>query len=1115
MDSGLAVETKAVQLRFSRQAAGRLEVAREWIAARPPLEEAWLVADRKRVADELVRGLAAAGQGRLGLRGTTVLQLAGQLAAQSAGLVPLSRLAAEAVVARTVDRSVADEGALAFFEPVRETPGFLPALLRTLSDLRLAEVDAAELEGVGPRGRDLARLLRAYHRELSALSLADRAGLLTAALEGVPAHWGPMVWLDPTVTSRLEARFVATLVARSPEVLILLPEGDRESRDRLEDALDVAARALEKEDSPMRRLDRGRAYLFERDVPASEAEAADDSLVFFSAPGEGQEAVEIARRLHALAASGVRFDRTAILLRNPTAYQPLVEAALERARIPAYYSRGVLRPDPAGRALLALIDCATEGLSAERFAEYLSFGQVPALETTGQPPSPPVPWFEAGPPDGETTPLVSPAQLTHQLELRFDAGYEQPRQQAVVAGTLVAPAQWEKLLVDAAVVQGEERWRRRLRGLEAEFEKQSLASGEDDEQRARAERSLERTRHLRRFALPLIEELAEWPARTTWEQWLHRLERLAVRSLRRPERVLEVLAELRPMAGVGDVSRDEVRRVLADRLRNLRGGSEGRGYGQVFVAPLEEARGRSFDTVFLPGLAEGVFPRPHFEDPLLLDEDRLRLRPAEADERPDLATREVQSSRERLLAQLAVGSAERRLVASYPTLDALQERARVPSFYALDLLRAADGSLPDQRSLERRAAESSALRQGWPAPRQPEVAIDGAEFDLSVVEPLLRGLEAGADPDSLRGEANYLLSVSDRLARALRQRGRRWRNFFSSADGLVGDRRAESLERPELLELLADRRLTARAYSPTALQGWAACPYRFFLHGVLRLRPRDEAVRLERLDPRTRGSIYHEVQAEALRQLAASDHLPVVEANLEGALVILDQAFDAVVARNEEDLAPALLGVWRSEMEAMRVDLRGWLRHVSMEEEPWLPRWFELGFGLRGREDRDPESTVDPVTLLERFRVRGAIDLVEVHDASGRLRVTDHKTGRPPEAAEVQVGRGEILQPLLYALAAQSILQRPAERGRLFYSTRRGGYETREVPLGPSQLHYLEDVLGSIDEALGDVFLPAAPATGACRYCDFRPVCGPYEETRLQRKRKDRLHRLEQVRTYQ
>ena len=106
--------------------------------------------------------------------------------------------------------------------------------------------------------------------------------------------------------------------------------------------------------------------------------AEDGSVVVFAAPGEGREAVEIARRILEEAARGVRFDEIAVLLRSPQTYLSVLEHALDRAGVPAWYHRGTRRPDPSGRALLAVLTCAEEELSARRFAEYVSLGQVPS-----------------------------------------------------------------------------------------------------------------------------------------------------------------------------------------------------------------------------------------------------------------------------------------------------------------------------------------------------------------------------------------------------------------------------------------------------------------------------------------------------------------------------------------------------------------------------------------------------------------------------------------------------------------------------------------------------------------------------------------------------------------
>jgi hypothetical protein len=81
----------------------------------------------------------------------------------------------------------------------------------------------------------------------------------------------------------------------------------------------------------------------------------------------------------------------AAFLRAPETYRIYLEEAFGRAGVPAHFARGAVRPDPAGRAFYALLRCAAEGLSARRFAEYLSLGQVPDASADGGPPPPPPP----------------------------------------------------------------------------------------------------------------------------------------------------------------------------------------------------------------------------------------------------------------------------------------------------------------------------------------------------------------------------------------------------------------------------------------------------------------------------------------------------------------------------------------------------------------------------------------------------------------------------------------------------------------------------------------------------------------------------------------------------
>ena len=58
----------------------------------------------------------------------------------------------------------------------------------------------------------------------------------------------------------------------------------------------------------------------------------------------------------------------------------------------------------------------------------------------------------------------------------------------------------------------------------------------------------------------------------------------------------------------------------------------------------------------------------------------------------------------------------------------------------------------------------------------------------------------------------------------------------------------------------------------------------------------------------------------------------------------------------------------------------------------------------------------------------------------------------------------------------------------------------------------LGQVLETSDKAIATGFLPAAPLPGACGICDYKTICGPYEERRTKRKPKDRLEDLTTLR---
>ena len=1101
-----------IRIFTSHSNRARLAAAGEFVAGFAPGSEILLLGATRESLDDFVRCLSAGGVATFGLYRFSLTQLVTLLATgglASRGLAPASPLAMEAVAARAAFEARA-QGRLGRLDPVIGFPGFPRALARTLSELRCARLGAAPSDGGEKALEDLAPLLEIFERDLDQAAAADRSRLLEIAADelasGAPSPFVavPLLLLDLPVSSALETDFLRALVGTERNVLATVPSGDRETLESLAGIGDLEPFEGKEGPSPESSLTRLQKFLFAEGTPPEGT--ADDRCAFFSAPGEARECVEIARRILETSRQGIPFDEVAVFLRTPAVYSGHLETAFRRAGIPAYFARGTRRPDPAGRAFLALLACRSEGLSAKRFAEYLSFGQVPELDDDGAPPSDRETW--AGPEDESLGPAVPAVQLSFPFDRapRAAEGDEEEDEDdapdredsPTLAGTLRAPWKWEEFLVEAAVIGGKERWERRLRGHERELGLKLDELSREDPESARIaaiRRDLAKLRHLERFALPVIASLDALPIEAAWGEWNGALCLLAPRVLRKPERVLAVLGEMQPMAAVGPVAIEEVRAVLTERLSLLEQERPDHRYGRVFVATPDLARGRSFRAVFIPGLAERGFPQRPREDPLLLDARRIALRGA-------LATQAERGRRERLLLRLAVGAAEERVTFSYPRVDVVEGRPRVPSFYGLDVARATRGMIPDYEQLEREAAAASQARLAWPAPPEPADAIDAVEHDLSVLGPLLKSSRSGAT----KGRAYYLLGQNPFLARSLRAQWVRWHEKrWRPHDGLVR-------VTPHTSAALEAQRPKARPYSVTALQRFATCPYQFLLAAIHRLEPREEAAALIRMDPLTRGRLIHHIQAETLQNLKDGGALPVTADRLSDAEALLGRVVDRVAAAYREDLAPAIPRVWEDEVGGIRADLRVWLQRMAAEPGGWVPSRFEFKFGIPFDPPCDPASLEEPITLEDGWKLRGAVDLIEEQTGTGRLRVTDHKSGsnRTPEGAVV--GGGEILQPVLYSLAVESAMKKEVTEGRLSFCTAKGGFTSHPVAMDKWARLYGKKIIEAVDRAVAGGSLPPAPREDGCRFCDFRAVCGPNAEDRARRKDRTVLQELHQIR---
>lgn len=228
--------------------------------------------------------------------------------------------------------------------------------------------------------------------------------------------------------------------------------------------------------------------------------------------------------------------------------------------------------------------------------------------------------------------------------------------------------------------------------------------------------------------------------------------------------------------------------------------------------------------------------------------------------------------------------------------------------------------------------------------------------------------------------------------------------------------------------------------------------------------------------------------------------LPLQADNLADARDLLRHSLANLREKHEDLLAPVSKFLWEQEMHELHADLDEWLERAAAETqwEPWL---FELSFGLPGRGAQDPRSVNHAIKLESGIQIRGAIDLVERH-TSGALRATDFKTGKARTKIGLVTGGGEVLQPLLYALALEKMF--PDSRitgGRLYYCSSQAGFSEVTVPLTAQTRTELTLLIAALDESFDHAAFVAAPTEGRCRYCDYQVICGLGEEDRVRQLR--------------
>lgn len=499
-------------------------------------------------------------------------------------------------------------------------------------------------------------------------------------------------------------------------------------------------------------------------------------------------------------------------------------------------------------------------------------------------------------------------------------------------------------------------------------------------------------------------------------------------------------------------------------LSGTRTGRERHG-NAVQVVGVREVAHLSVPYLFIGDLVEGAMPRLTTRLPFTTDAETRRL---------GTRTGEDILREERYHFIAALLSGRTRVYLSYP---------------------ASDGATPLVRSGFIDAAKEAFSPAPWGSGDFPDSRLAAAR-------------RAGAH--LARGEMPERmppgLTVPEAVSRLNIENYHRKGAYDSPYDGLLeGD--------PAILAALAERFGDGAIFSPTALETYADCPFRFYLEQVLGLAPFPDAD--PDLTAQERGSLIHRITYRFYSGWKGDGNGALTEACYPDAVRrILD------TGREETERLALDSPLWVADKEVLlgspavgRGLLERFLEHeMAVAGSHFVPQAFEVSFGLPlVPGEVDAASIEDAIAIPlgnETIRLRGRVDRVDVMP-DGRFMITDYKTGTSHHGLK-DIQAGKALQLPLYLRAVEILTGMEGVAGT-YYTLKRGEVRNRPVFWDASLAECFSCYTGSQRNGVGDVrelvettlswvqkylagirrgFFPPRLDSGPCpTYCGFKTIC--------------------------
>lgn len=635
---------------------------------------------------------------------------------------------------------------------------------------------------------------------------------------------------------------------------------------------------------------------------------------------------------------------------------------------------------------------------------------------------------------------------------------------------------WDKVSRDAGVTRGIDRWRDRLTAYigDREQELPKLDTVEYENKIAAYERELDVARSLLSAIEALYARLEPLRRPQPASGFIDAFKGI-VASYMLPDAdgLPEALEEIDQLGTVGAVGGEFSLGTFAESLganldaRYIRPESLGNG---VIVADYRAAAGMRFQRVIICGAFEGAFPAGPGTDPILDDrvwQELRRSHPFIED-----AAERIDRAKQAAVRAITAGAS---VTWSAPAFEPGGTREYYPSPLMAEAFSRATGRQVTASDLRRSSGITGVLSK---ASSPLAVALRG---------PLLSGGELALREAVRVRQRNARIGEEHARWRAVQSLRARRGSEFSAWDGNISD-----LADDAWLQL-------QRAVSPTSLEEYAACGFRYFCKSLLRLQTVEEPDERQVMDPATRGSLIHEIlesfykeQHERGRPAPAEPWAPADQSRL---MAIAEEVLAAAKKRGQTGLDVFL----EHEARTIRADLARFLEadNLFREETGAVPSEFEVSI---------PETEIAGVLL------RGRVDRIDRTPDGQSAWVIDYKTGSAWGIDKMEkdpLAGGTKLQLPTYLAAVRDAASATA---MYWFITQRGGFARPSYTPTPELQERFEATLRAIVGGIREGAFPAVPGEDDeyrnrfenCSYCDFDRICSRRRDLEFVSKAGDR-----------